>query len=1134
VGARAQREPQIRHDILMSSDGEAPLLCVSLPGWRAIARLGLAACFAGTSLAAPTDDHWSFQRFMPRDGLPPAVVYCGMQDSRGFLWFGTADGVARFDGRQFRVFRPDPNDPESLANGAVLGIQEDAKGDLWMATEGGLDVWRRDTERFVHYRHDPADPGSLSDDTTQSLLRDPDGTFWVGTRGGGLNHFDPRMGKFTRIGTVSDPWIRCLFRDDRGVLWIGTGGSGLQRLDPGTRQIRTYAHDPADPRSLSHNRVSALAEDRAGNLWVGTDGGLCRLGPERDGFERHIVIGDNANALPNQTVTALIAESDGVIGIGTDGGGFLRYDPAAGKFIQHRRSRYAGNSLVADAVRTIFADSSGDLWIGHFPSGVSHFDRSAAAFQVFYSVPGEANTMSDDQVLSFLEDPTGDLWVGTDDGGVNHWSAATGCWRSYAHRPGDATSLGAKAAVSLLCDHLGTLWVGTWGGGLNRFEPSTGTFRRYVAVPGDSRSLSDVHVWQMAEDHEGRLWVATVGGGVERYVPEQDGFVHHRHDPADPRSLNDDVVSSLLITRDGTLWAGTPKGLARLDRATESWDRFQSRPGERATLGGYWIFDLLEDRAGMIWATTEGGGLNRLDPRTGQCENFRTADGLPSDVLRGIIEDDAGVLWIGSNSGLVRFDPQTRQVRVFDESNGLPGRQFNPHARLRLGTGELLFGTTQGFVRFDPRQLKIHDQPPPVVLTEFEVFGQPVRPARSGGILARSITETQRLEIPAGYPVIGFQFASLSFTSPERIQFRIKLEGFEEAWRDPGPGRRATFTNLDPGHYRLRIKAANSDGVWNEKGVALDLVVVPPWWRTWWLKGGAALFVIGGAASVGWAVSAHRLREAQHARELALERERTEERARAAEALRILNQELEARVADRTAQLTEALKELEAFSYSVSHDLRAPLRSMDGFSRVLLEDYAPKLDAEGRDSLRRICTATQRMGQLIDDLLNLSRVSRNEMNWSAVNLSSLAAGIAEELQRTHPDQRMEFVITPGLAVRGDARLLRIMLENLLGNACKFSSKRSVSHIEFGVTRRDGRRTFFVRDNGAGFDMTYARNLFGAFQRYHSTAEFPGSGIGLATVQRILRRHGGEISAESQPDRGATFYFTLPDQPGAKS
>ncbi len=767
-------------------------------------------------------------------------------------------------------------------------------------------------------------------------------------------------------------------------------------------------------------------------------------------------------------------------------------------------------------------DSAGDFWIGHFPAGISHADQLAAAFQTFVSIPGDPNSLSDDNVLSFLEDPNGDLWVGTDNGGVNHWSAATGKWRSYGHVPSDPGSLGGKAAVHLRRDRANQLWVGTWDGGLSRFIPQTGSFQRYLPQAERGDSLSDPHVWRIAEDRDDRLWVATIGGGLERYDPETDGFAHHRHDPADSRSLNDDVVCSLLIARDGALWAGTPKGLARWDPASHGWDRFGSRPGDACAFSNYWIFDLLEDDAGQIWVSTEGSGLHRLDPETGRCERYRKADGLSSDMLRGLLLADDGALWIGSNQGLMRFDPQTGATRVFDESNGLPSGQFNPHARMRLRSGEFLFGSTRGFARFDPLAIPLDERPPKVVFTEFSVFNHTVAPGVPDSPLSRSITETERLVIPAKLSVISFQFAALSFRSPARTQYRFMLEGFDEDWREPGRERRATFTNLDPGTYRLRVKAANRDGVWNEAGAAIELVVVPPWWRALWFRIGATLLLLGIAAAVGWAVSTERQRE----RELANERERARERAEAAESLRILNTDLERRVAERTAQLVTANKELESFAYSVSHDLRAPLRHIDGFMELLADRSATLFDDRSRSYMRTISDAAKRMGKLIDDLLAFSRMNRREILAVQVDLNAIVREIKEDFTPDLAGRSVVWKVAELPEVKGDRSLLRIALENLIANAIKFTGPRPQAIIEISSRGQEDGIAFCVKDNGVGFDSDYADKLFGVFQRLHRDDEFEGTGIGLANVRRIVERHGGRVWAESRLGQGAAFYFLL--------
>ena len=480
------------------------------------------------------------------------------------------------------------------------------------------------------------------------------------------------------------------------------------------------------------------------------------------------------------------------------------------------------------------------LWVGTYGGGLNRADPGRKPFRTYRSDPGNPESVGNEIVWTFHEAPDGSVWVGSHGGGLERLDPSTGRWTHYRAKRGDPNSL-SDDRVRVICpSRTGHLWVGTDGGGLNRFDPRTGTFVVYRHDPADPASLSHDQIRVLLEDRQGRLWVGTFGGGLDRLDPGTGAFTHFRHDEANPASLGNDVVRALMEDRAGRLWVATHGGgLNLLDRESGTFRRFLPVPGSRS-LSSRFIFSLFEDSRGAFWVGTWGGGLNRFDPRDGTAEVLTTADGLPSNNIYGILEDETGRLWMSTNSGLSRFDPAQRTFHNYSESDGLQSNEFNGNAFHRGPSGRMYFGGIKGFTTFLPGAILDNPHVPPVVITRFLKLNREAE-------TPFTIPETSRVEVgPADY-YIAFEFTALDFAAPARNRFKYRMLGFDPDWIAVEAGRRfATYTNLQPGTYSFQVRASNNDGVWNEEGTSITVVVQPPYYRTWWFR-----LILAGLVALG-------------------------------------------------------------------------------------------------------------------------------------------------------------------------------------------------------------------------------------------------------------------------------------------
>ncbi len=1103
-----------------------------------------------------------FERLSIEQGLSQSVVNCILQDSTGFLWLGTQAGLNRYDGYGFEVYRHDPEDPASLPHDWIQALVEDPSGDLWVGTEGGgLARWQRATDSFVSYRHDPADPRSLAGDRVVDFAWDRAGGptsrgLWIATFDTGLERFDLATGTFLHFRhdpadprSLADDRVRAVYEDGRGRLWVGTLG-GLDLVDPlpapahpertESRSFVHYRHHPGDPRSLSDDRVRQLLEDRHGDLWVGTHGGLNRLDRRSATFTRYLHDPADSTSLSHDWVRSLHEDRDGRLWVGTDGGLNL-WREESGTFVAHHPDPADPASLGSDQVLALYQDRGDVLWISTVGAGLSKWNPGTWSFPHYWSDEGGASNM----VFSISEDRRGGLWIGTFGGGLErieraaegHGAPASRRTR-FTHDPANPRSLSDDRVTALLHDRQGNLWAGTLSAGLERF--ADGRFEHHRHDPARPDSLSANAVTALYEDRRDRLWVGTHGGGLNLHLGG-DAWSRFRHHPVASTSLSNDRVLSLAEGPAGHLWLATGGGgLNRLHPATGAFLRLRHDPAVPDSLASDDTNAVHVDANRRLWVGTRARGLDRLDrldERTGRgvFRNFSRHEGLPDDTIWGIRSDAAGDLWLATNKGLARFDPATETVTSYSTSHGLQSDEFNMGAHFQSPSGELFFGGLNGFNAFFPDRIEPNSHVPNVVVTAFTKLNRPVP-------FGRPVFDVEAIALGYRDYYFSVELAALDFTAPEENRYRYKLEGFDADWVDLGHRRRVTFTNLDAGRYTLRLQGSNNDGVWNEAGATVAITVAPSPWQSWWAW---TLYVLGLGLVVTGFVRRQQgkvdLERANAERERAnAERERlnAERERQSAEERRHLLAERETLI----GELEHKNAELERFNYTVSHDLKTPLVTIKNFLGLLLKD-ARSGDVKRLDhDARRIGAAADRLSRLLDELLELSRLGRHAGPPEEVPLAELAREALEKVREPAIERGVAVKIEPRLpVVFGDRLRLLQLLHNLLANAVQYMGDESAPRIEVGLRHdvsedeRSGRdalgrpqRVFFVRDNGMGIDRRYHELVFGLFERLDAAAE--GTGIGLALAKRIVEMHGGRIWVESEGlGRGSTFCFTLAEQ-----
>jgi PAS domain S-box-containing protein len=796
--------------------------------------------------AIPVGDRYlRFDRLSVEDGLPHTSVYDILQDRQGFMWFATDDGVCRYDGYTFTTFKPIPDNPKTINPGAGYALYEDRSGNIWIGIRnGGLNRYNPITGTFTRYEHDPNNPNSLSHNSISydCIYEDSTGIFWIGTWNG-LNRFDPMKQTFKRYyhdaadpDSLSKSFIRTIEPDpaDDKILWIGTNDGGLNRFDRISENFVRYQHDETNPDSIGHHTVwkiyGEVSQEGKTILWVCTAGGMDRFDTASGKFThfRHDPL--NPDSLSNNEVYSVVPVGDNTFWVGTHSGGLNRFDPVRKTFVSYRSSKNS-QTVSSNIIHPLCYDRNGTLWIGTWGGGLSRIDPLNQKTRLY----DEDSGLSYSAVLSLYEDRNGIIWIGTWSGGLNRFDPETGTFEHFRHDPKNPDSLGNDIVGWLYEDSQGVLWVGTWGGGLNRFDRETKRFKRYVYEPDNPQSLSHNAVRTICEDSAGNLWVGTTNGGLNRFDRARQTFTRYQYDSDNPYSVSTNNIWAVLKDSSGILWITTTAGLNRFDPAAERFIQYHHDENDLFSISSDAVINIYEDSRKMLWITTQFG-LNRFDKVTGRFTRYFEEHGLPDNRIESICEDNDGNLWLGTGKGLCRFNPETNKITTYGIGDGMQGNLFFYPAAMKSRTGELWFGGPKGLNVIDPEKITDNPHKPAVVLTDFQIDGKSVH-AGEHSVLKEDISMVREIMITPDISKFGFEFSALNYTVSEKNRYAYKMEGFDKDWVNTGSDRRfAHYTNLDPGRYIFRVKGSNNDGVWNEQGASVKIIILPPWWKTWWFR----------------------------------------------------------------------------------------------------------------------------------------------------------------------------------------------------------------------------------------------------------------------------------------------------------
>ena len=1069
-------------------------------------------------------DYILFEKISVNDGLSQSTGRVIFQDSKGFMWFGTQDGLNKYDGYTFKHYNNNPLDTNSLSDNFILSICEDHEGILWIGTNGGgLNRFDPGKEEFIHFRYIPNNPSSILGDFINHIFEDSKDILWIGTNSG-LNRFNRENQSFTRYVYDSENpllnQVNYIFEDSRGNFWIGTNANGLIKFNRDTEQIEKHYTFNQDVNSVGGNNISCIVEDSYGLLWIGLNvSGLNKFDPSSEIFTLYSHNPNDSGSLSGNLVVCILEShvNEPVIWIGTQYGGLNRFNRESGTFTHYLNDPDDPFSISNNIIFSLEESECGTMWIGTGGGGINKFSLRKQKFYHYQNPEGVVSNF----VWEILEDRNSRIWIGSQGGGLY-------CFQRDSHQfipfPFDRNNPEASlnyVVLSVTESDDGTFWIGTGLNGLFRINPEKNISRQYMPVSNDTTSISSQNIRDIYKSQDGTIWIGTGGGGLNRYNND-DSFTRFINRPDDPQSISGNLVFCLFEDHLNYLWVGTyGSGLNVLDKRTGKFKRYYNIPNDSNSISSNRIRCIFEDTNNIIWVGTDHG-LNKFNRETEKFSVYTTEEGLPNNVVYSVVPDDHRNFWLSTNYGISRFNPHQETFRNYDVEDGLQSNEFNTGAYYKTSSGELMFGGINGFNIFHPDSIADNSYIPPVMITNIKLFNRPV-PVGEKSLLKKNITETEKVILPHHQNFISFEYSAFNYVNTEKNSYKYKMEGVDKEWVEAGTRRFADYPALRPGTYVFHVMGSNNDGMWNFEGDNIKIVIRPPWWQSKTAYIIYCLLIIGGIFRyIRWRIN--KLKRDKNILEQQI-LERTKEIARQKEEIEEQKNALE--------ELNAAKNKLFTI---IGHDLKNPMTALMSIVQALLMEYHGLNEEEKHDSLKQVDKAATDLYRLIDNLLQWTNLQTGKTLFEPrrFDLSSL---INENINLHRPiagkkNINLRSSIPDGLTVFADRNMISTVLRNLISNAIKFTHPNGevkISSNEINLEADGKKIEVIVTDNGVGIPSDKLNQLFRIDNTYSTkgTANERGTGLGLLLCHDFIVRNGGRIGVESEKEKGSRFFITLP-------